>query len=140
MSFYLDTNFIVSLFFDDAHSQRTHKWMESPPRSLSASAWLETEFHALVGRRERIGAISADIAGEVRRQFKADILDRGERLALTASAGVRAAALARDPVLKLSAADALHLALCVDHGRKLVTFDARLATAVVVCGCAVENI
>jgi predicted nucleic acid-binding protein len=37
--------------------------------------------------------------------------------------------LARDPLLKLSAADALHLASAADGGHILVTFDARLADA-----------
>ena len=140
MSFYLDTNFVVSLFFDDAHSQRTHVWMASVWRPLSASALLETEFHALVNRRERARAISKYVATDVRRQFSEDILARSERLALTASSGLRAAALARDPDLRLSAADALHLALCVDHGKTLVTFDTRLADAAKACGCVIETL
>ena len=53
--------------------------------------------------------------------------NRSQRLSLSPAAGALAAALTRDPALKLSAADALHLALSADGGHCLVTFDARLA-------------
>lgn len=47
----------------------------------------------------------------------------------TPASGALAALLARDPGLKLSAADALHLALSAEGGHCLVTFDVRLIEA-----------
>jgi predicted nucleic acid-binding protein len=61
--------------------------------------------------------------------FDAFLANKAGTFALSPSAGALAAELARDPLLKLSAADALHLASAADGGYVLVTFDARLADA-----------
>ena len=90
MSLCVDTNVLVSQFFEDAQSRKVDLWLKEKPRDIVLSRW--------------------------------------------------AAALARDPALKLSAADALHLALCGEGGHSLVTFDLRLIEAARVRGYSVESI
>jgi uncharacterized protein len=90
---------------------------------------MATELFALVNRRARSGLIAQDIAQAALADFDAFVATKARGFALSPSAGALAAALARDPLLKLSAADALHLASAADGGHVLVTFDVRLADA-----------
>jgi predicted nucleic acid-binding protein len=71
-------------------------------------------------------------------EFQAFAERRAERLSQCASAGALAAQLARDAALKLSAADALHLALSTEGPHGLVTFDLRLAEAAQAAGFSAE--
>jgi 2-haloacid dehalogenase len=63
---------------------------------------------------------------------------RTRRLPHSASAGAHAAELARDPELKFSAADALHLALSAEGRHRLVNFDARVADSTRAAGFDAE--
>jgi uncharacterized protein len=129
VSYCLDTNFLVSMFFVDAHSGRAFAWLERASEPMCVSDWAATEFFALAHRRVRAGLLSADIANAALLDFDAFAGSRAQRLLQSAAAGALAALLARDPALKLSAADALQLALSGEGGHRLVTFDVRLANA-----------
>ncbi|MGA9849960.1 MAG: type II toxin-antitoxin system VapC family toxin, partial [Roseiarcus sp.] len=93
------------------------------------SDWAATEFFALAHRRVRAGVLGADAANAALRDFDAFAGNSAQRLSHSAASGALAALLARDPGLKLSAADALHLALSAEGGHRLVTFDVRLIEA-----------
>ena len=138
MSFYVDTNVVMSFLLEDAHSSKVDDWLGKAPRAIFASFWLEAEFFALIGKKTRSGALTSDQSRVILDRFEAEFLTQGRRLGATASAGLIASSLARDASLKLSAADTLHLALSVDYGLTLLTFDARLADAAVARGHAVE--
>ena len=71
-------------------------------------------------------------------EFEAFAGSRAQRLPQSAPACAHAAELTRDPELKLSAADALHLALIAEGRHCLVTFDARLADAALAGGFRAE--
>jgi predicted nucleic acid-binding protein len=129
VSFSLDTSFLVSILFVDAHTAQTFAWLGAGGRDIRVSDWATTELFALVHRRVRAGLITADVAAAALIDFDAFMAGRARRLPHSASAGVLAASLARDPALKLSAPDALHLALAASDGLSLVTFDDRLADA-----------
>jgi len=129
MSFYLDTNAIYSFIFGDAHSARMDNWLKTPSSLLIIGDYVQTEFHALVGRRVRGGGLTPHAASVGIADFDAFVARRAQTLALSSSAGALAVELARDPLLKLSAPDALHLACAADGGHALVTFDLRLADA-----------
>jgi predicted nucleic acid-binding protein len=88
-----------------------------------------TEFFALAHRWVRAGLIRAEIANAALLDFDAFVGSRTRRLSQSPAAGALAALLARDSGLKLSAADALQLALSAEGGHRLVTFDVRLAEA-----------
>ena len=138
MSFCLDTNFVVSILFVDSYTARAFGWLERNRARLFVSDWVATELFALIQRRVRTGTLSGDIATAAIAEFHAFAGDRAERLLLSPAAGARAAGFARNPALKLSAADALHLALSVEGGHCLVTFDVRLADAGKALGFEVE--
>jgi predicted nucleic acid-binding protein len=138
VSYCLDTNFLVSILFVDVHTAPAFAWLERGPEQFYVSDWAATELFALVQRRVRGGFLKEDIAAAALLEFDAFAGSRARRLPLSASIGALAAHLARDPGLKLSAADALHLALGADGGHCLVTFDLRLAEAAGARGFAVE--
>ncbi len=129
MSYCLDTNFLVSILFVDAQTDRAFAWLERVPEPTYVSDWAAAELFALVHRRTRAGLLGGDVAGAALLEFDGFAGSRARRLSISPAAGALAALLARDPALKLSAADALHLALSADGGHCLVTFDARLFEA-----------
>jgi predicted nucleic acid-binding protein len=129
VSFYLDTNAIYAFIFADAHSTRIDHWLVRQSAPIVVGDWVKAEFYALVWRRVRGGGLKADAAAIGITDFDTFVTSKAQGLALSPSAGALAANLARDPLLKLSAADALHLASAADGSHVLVTFDARLADA-----------
>lgn len=138
MSFYLDTNVVISLFIDDAKSAATVAWMGQVAKSVAVSSWLETELNSFMRRNVRTGVMTALFADRKLAEIDQFISGHCQRIELCAASGNRAAALARDPMLKLSAADALHLGLSSHNGHILVTFDMRLAEAARLRGHGVE--
>jgi predicted nucleic acid-binding protein len=129
VSYCLDMSFLVSVLFPDSHTSSAFASLERLPRAIYVSDWAATEFFALVRRRTRAGLVDPQVAEGTLLEFEAFAMSRAQRLAQSALAGAHAAELARDPDLKLSAADALHLALSESGRHCLVTFDARLAEA-----------
>ncbi len=129
MSYCLDTNFLVSILFVDAQTARAFAWLERVPEPIYVSDWAAAELFALIHRRTRAGLLGCDVVAAALLEFDGFAGSRARRLSHSAGAGALAALLARDPALKVSAADALHLALSADGGHCLVTFDSRLAEA-----------
>ena len=140
MSFYIAANAIYSFVFADAHSQRIDNWTVRQTAPIFVSDWAKADFYALVWRRVRGGGMTGDATKIGIGEFEVFIRDHAKGLSLAHSAGVLAASLARDPALKLSAADALHLALAATDGLGLVTFDDRLADAAKARGYRVETL
>ncbi len=83
----------------------------------------------MVQRRVRGGLIAASDVSRAFAEFRAPFTGGALHLPLYDAAGALAASLARDPLLKFSAADAIRLALAATAGHALVTFDQRLADA-----------
>ena len=117
------------MLFADAHTLRAFGWLRGNPHDLIIADWTAAELYALVNRRVRSSQMAPELAKAGLAEFDAFVSAKARRLALSPSAGALAASLARDPLLKLSAADALHFACAADGGHILVTFDARLADA-----------
>jgi predicted nucleic acid-binding protein len=138
VSFYLDTSAIYSYIFADSNSFAIDKWIGGAHGRLIISDWAESEFGALINRRARAGGLTVDAAAAGLAEFDSFAMQHCERCRMSASAGALAPRLARDPELKLSAADALHLALSDDGGHCLVTFDSRLAEAARTRGFSTE--
>jgi predicted nucleic acid-binding protein len=129
MSFYLDTNVLYAFLFKDLHSQQIDLWLRGQLAPMVVGDWGKIEFYALVGRRVRGGALTADAAVQGIADFDAFLSTVAQTAPLSSSTGALAVDLARDPILKLSAADALHLAAAADGGHVLVSFDRRLTDA-----------
>ncbi|WP_159732461.1 type II toxin-antitoxin system VapC family toxin [Methylosinus sp. Ce-a6] len=129
MSFYLDANLLVALFAPDVHSAAADAWIDANPGELCVGDFARIEFTAVLSRRFRVEPASEKILREAlgdfdewARRMTTQIDTRPRDMAL-------AEHLARDFALKLSAPDALHLALCENRDYTLVTFDMRLAEA-----------
>jgi predicted nucleic acid-binding protein len=129
LTFYLYTNFVYSILFADAHTTRAFNWLRKTARGLIVGSWTATEFFALVHRRVRSNLLSENDAQFALADFDAFVSGKAQMLTLSSSTGALAVDLARDPHLKLSAADALHLAAAADGGHVLVSFDRRLTDA-----------
>ncbi|HEY8063223.1 MAG TPA: type II toxin-antitoxin system VapC family toxin [Methylosinus sp.] len=129
MSFYLDANLLVALFVSDVHSAATDAWIDSNPGELFIGDFARIEFAAVLSRRFRVEPASETIMREALDDFD----EWARRMTTPIDTLPRDMALAdrlmRDFALKLSAPDALHLALCENRDYTLVTFDLRLAEA-----------
>ena len=91
MSFCLDTNVLVSIFFADAHSTRAFAWLERVAEPICISDWAATEFFALAHRRVRAGVLGADAANAALRDFDAFAGNSAQRLSHSAASGALAA-------------------------------------------------
>jgi predicted nucleic acid-binding protein len=129
VTFYLDTNFIFSILFADANTTRAFHWLKKTANGLVIEDWAAIELDALVHRRTRSGLMRERDAQAGLADFDAFVASKAQTLPLSASAGALAIDLARDPLLKLSAAAALHLAAAASAGQVLVSLDLRLTDA-----------
>ena len=127
---YLDTSLLVAALTNETETQRMQNWLgEQEVDELAISGWVATEFSSALSIKLRTGQISA--------AHRADALALFARLgtdSLTVVAVSRlqfrtAARFVDQYELGLRAGDALHLAICADHGATLCTLDRRLGEA-----------
>jgi predicted nucleic acid-binding protein len=137
MSFYLDSSIIGSFFVPDAHSGRADSWFASQSDALWISSWAKTEFAALIHRRNRNGELSTPQQRQLFDRFEEWSTRNAGHIDIDPGSGELALMLVKDARLKLSAADALHLALSTTSQLTLATFDERLASAASLRGQAV---
>jgi predicted nucleic acid-binding protein len=127
---YLDTSLLVASLTNEAETPRLQEWLGDPPSDdLAISDWVTTEFSSALSIKLRMGQIQI--------AHRADALSMFTRLCAdcltilpVSNAQFRAAARFADRYeLGLRAGDALHLAICADHGATLCTLDRRLGEA-----------
>jgi predicted nucleic acid-binding protein len=129
MMFYLDASSIAPLFVADDHSQAMQAWASSEPRTFVVSDFAAAEFAAVVGRAHRTGKLTIRQALEAFADFDQWRSRWVVARATNVADGKRCEGLVRNLDLKLSAADAFHLAIAMEDRLTLVTFDGRLADA-----------
>jgi uncharacterized protein len=127
---YLDTPLLVAALTNETETERMQRWLgQQQADELTISDWVVTEFSSALSIKLR--------AGQIDENQRAEVLSLFTRLANDSFAVVpvsrlefrTAARFADQHVLGLRAGDALHLAICTDHGATLCTLDRRLANA-----------
>jgi hypothetical protein len=115
---------------NEAETERMQRWLgRQPENELAISDWVTTEFSSALSIKLRTGQIGA--------AHRADALAMFTQLATDSFAVVpvsrlqfrTAARFVEQHALGLRAGDALHLAICADHGATLCTLDRRLSDA-----------
>lgn len=127
---YLDTSVLVAGFTKEATTSRVQTWLAAQaPESLAISAWVVTEFSSALSLKLRIGDIDAQYRAEALATFARHCDQAFSILAASAGAFRTGARFADHSQLAIRAGDALHLAICAEHGVELCTLDRRLARA-----------
>ena len=139
MTKYLDTSVLVSVLTNEIASARTRAWIDRQQAGdLVISDWVVTEFSAALSIKLRMGAIVANQRAEALVVFTR-LSEQSLRVLPVERAQFRVAArLADQFALGLRAADALHLAVVLDHGAVMCTLDRRLAEAAISLGAAAD--
>jgi predicted nucleic acid-binding protein len=126
---YLDTSVVVALLLQDMHSSKADAWLIRTKPTFLVSDFCSIEFAAVVSRRVRMNGLTAESASLILRSFD-DWLSRPVQVIRCGPEQMAAAGqIVRDFTTKLSAPDAIHLAITRHVGATLATFDDRLAGA-----------
>lgn len=139
MSVYLDTNILVALLIRDALSERAEAFLREAKPIIVVSDFAATEFAAVIGRRFRDRAVTADAAQLAFLNFDAWAAGR-QRVSTTSADVETAGTFVRRLDLSLRAPDALHLAIAGRIGAILGTFDTKMAVCARALGLDVAGV
>ena len=130
MSLYVDTSVLVAALTKEAETGRMQAWLAAQePGALSVSAWVATEFSAALSMKLRTRDIDAAHRANALAAFAA-MCEQSFDVFGVSAVNFRTAALFSDQSqLGLRAGDALHLAICAEHGAQLCTLDRRMSEA-----------
>jgi len=132
---YLDTSLLVAALTNEAETGRMQHWLgQQPEDNLAISDWVVTEFSSALSIKLRTGQIMTGDRAAALTRFTRLATDSFIVLPVSRSQFRAAARFADQHALALRAGDALHLAICANHGAALCTLDRRLSDAGLVLG------
>jgi len=127
---YLDTSLLVAALTSEAKTARVQAWLgNQEPDELAISEWVVTEFSAALSIKLRTQQIEVDNRANAVAKFAAWCAESLVFLPISGLHFRTAARFADQHALGLRAGDALHLAICADHGATLCTLDRRQSEA-----------
>jgi len=130
LSLYLDTSLLVAALTNEAETARMQAWLAAqPPDELTISDWVVTEFSSALSIKLRTGQLQPAHRADALAMFTRLTADSFTLLPISGLQFRTAARYADQYTLGLRAGDALHLAICADHGATLCTLDRRLGEA-----------
>ena len=130
MSLYLDTSLLVATLTNEAETARMQAWLAAQPTDeLAISDWVVTEFSSALSIKLRTGQLQPAHRADALAMFTRLMAESFTLLPISGLQFRTAARYADQYTLGLRAGDALHLAICADHGATLCTLDRRLGEA-----------
>jgi predicted nucleic acid-binding protein len=127
---YLDTSLLVATLTNEAETERMQSWLSQQPEGdLVISDWVATEFSSALSIKLRARHIEAAHRAEALAMFTRLATDSFVVVPVSRLQFRTAARFTDQHMLGLRAGDALHLAICADHGATLCTLDQRLSGA-----------
>jgi predicted nucleic acid-binding protein len=126
----LDTSLLVSALTPETTTVRAQEWLDAQNASeFAISDWVVTEFSAALSMKLRIGDLRSGERAAALSAFARLASESFGMLSVEAMQFRTAATFADHSSLGIRGSDALHLAICMDHGATLCTMDRRLAAA-----------
>jgi uncharacterized protein len=129
MNYYLDTSVVVALVLRDSHTARAEAWLQHAAPACIVSDFCAIEFASVVSRQVRMSHLSPADGSAVLEVFD-EWIARTTQVVTSSGEHMEAAGrMVRNFDTKLSAPNAIHLAVAKYHGLVLATFDERLGEA-----------
>jgi predicted nucleic acid-binding protein len=127
---YVDTSILVAALTREAETARMQAWLAAQPADmLATSLWVAAEFSAALAAKVRARALRPAHRARAMAAFTVLGEESFILLGVAATTFRTAARFADQAQLGLRAGDALHLAICAEHGAELCTLDRRLSEA-----------